>query len=160
MVSDNMTSIAQLCNDTIWIESGHLRERGPTKVVVSRYLTSGSRVDGLATWENGTANPGVDAFRLLSICIRNDARQVATVLDVEKEFFLELEYKVAKTLPHCRVGFTLTNVEGIHAGCSYVRARMGLIRPNLKWEKEVHVPLNADLPTGKFITHTIEMPAT
>ena len=114
MVSHNMTSIGQLCNDTIWIESGHLRLRGPTKAVISEYLASGSHVDGLVTWEGGIANPGVDEFKLLSVSIRNDARQVATKLDVQKEFCIELTYKVAKPLPHCRVGLTLTNAEGIH----------------------------------------------
>jgi lipopolysaccharide transport system ATP-binding protein len=227
MVSHNMTSIAQLCNDTIWIESGHLRLRGPTKAVISQYLASGSHVDGLVTWEGGTANPGVDVFKLLSVSIRNDARQVATILDVQKEFFLELEYKVAKPLPHCRIGFTLTNAEGIHifqaydsdteetpgpretgqfiarcgipgnllspgryiasinvgmvnienlvhldgvlvfdiedtgsAGSTYGPPRMGIIRPQLRWEKEVRVPRDAGLLTGKLVTQTQEIPAT
>jgi lipopolysaccharide transport system ATP-binding protein len=204
MVSHNMTSIAQLCNDTIWIESGHLRVRGPTKAIISQYLASGSHVDGLVIWEGGTANPGVDEFKLLSVSIRNDARQVATILDVQKEFYIELSYKVAKPLPHCRVGFTFTNAEGIHlfeaydsdteetpgprepgqfvarciipanllspgryiasvnvgianiknlvhmdsilvfdiedtgtAGSTYGSARMGIIRPKLRWEKDV-----------------------
>jgi lipopolysaccharide transport system ATP-binding protein len=119
MVSHNMTSISQLCNETIWIESGRLRLRGPTKAVISEYLTSGSHVDGRVVWETGIANPDVDEFKLLSVCIRNDDRQVATVLDVQKEFFVELEYKVTVPLPHCRVGFTLTNIEGIHIFQAY-----------------------------------------
>jgi len=227
MVSHNMTSIAQLCKETIWIESGHLRLRGPTKAVISQYLTSGSQVDGLVSWEGGTANSDVDEFRLLSVCIRNDARQVATILDSQKKFVLELEYKVAKPLPHCRVGFTLTNIEGIHVfevydsdteaipepretgqfiarctipgnllspgryiasvnagmvniknfvhldgvlvfdiedsgseGFTYGRARIGIIRPKLTWEKEVQVPQNADLQTGKFITQNLEAPVS
>jgi len=119
MVSHNMTSIAQLCNETIWIESGHVQMRGLSKDVISKYLTSGSHLDGQVAWKNGTANPGVDELKLFSVAIQSAAGETATVLDIQKEFTIELRYEVTKRLPHCRVGFTLTNVEGIHLFQAY-----------------------------------------
>ncbi len=112
IVSHNMASIAQLCDDTIWIEAGQVRMRGNTKEVVSEYLTSDSRIDGRRFWQEGVSNPDVDEFKLLSVSIQNDVGQIAATLDVQKDLFVELEYRVVRPLPHCRVGFTLTSVEG------------------------------------------------
>ena len=112
MVSHNMDSVAQLCQDIIWIETGRVRMRGNAKEVISQYLTSNSRLDGRCVWDEGISNPDTDEFKLFSVSVLNDAQQIATVLDIQKEFFIELEYKIMKELPHCRIGFTLTNIEG------------------------------------------------
>ena len=112
IVSHNMASVTQLCDEAIWIEAGQVRMRGNTKEVVAQYLTSDSQLDGRCSWPEGISNPDVDEFKLLSVSIQNDLEQVAATLDVQKHFFIELEYQIIKSLPHCRIGFTLTNVEG------------------------------------------------
>ena len=112
IVSHNMASVTQLCDETIWIEAGQVRMRGNTKEVVSQYLTSDSQLDGRCSWPEGISNSDVDEFKLLSVSIQNDLEQVAATLDVQKHFFIELEYQIIRSLPHCRIGFTLTNVEG------------------------------------------------
>lgn len=39
-VSHNMSAVAKLCDEVIWLEKGHIKERGPSQVIIDRYLAN------------------------------------------------------------------------------------------------------------------------
>jgi lipopolysaccharide transport system ATP-binding protein len=45
VVSHNMSTIASLCNEVIWLNRGHVAGQGPTNKVIGRYLSEGIQND-------------------------------------------------------------------------------------------------------------------
>lgn len=112
-VSHNMGAITRLCERALWIDEGCLCKNGPTEQVVSRYLTSGTNLDGQRIWKEGIANPGVSEFKLRAIRIRNSSGEITSMLDARKPFWVEIDYEILQRLPFCRIGVIITTVNGV-----------------------------------------------
>jgi lipopolysaccharide transport system ATP-binding protein len=111
-VSHNMAAINRLCQRVLWIHDGYLRMTGPAEEVVSSYLTAGSVMDGQRFWEEGLANPGVNELRIQAVRIRNGIGEISARVDFRKPVYVEISYRVLKTLPYCRIGFLIVTVHG------------------------------------------------
>jgi lipopolysaccharide transport system ATP-binding protein len=111
-VSHNMGAINRLCRRALWLDRGRIVENGPTSEVVAKYLITDSSDAGQYEWPEGTADPGVEEFRLFSVRIHNQQGDVASVVDVRYPFVLSFDYEFRKRLPYCRVGFVLSTADG------------------------------------------------
>ncbi|NER00344.1 MAG: ABC transporter ATP-binding protein [Cyanothece sp. SIO2G6] len=110
-VSHNMGTINQLCKDAIWLNQGQLIAFQETSKIISKYLSQNSQ-EGKLSHPDGIANAGVDEFKLLSISIQNEKREIASYIDSREHFFVEIEYKILRRIPFCRVGFSLSTIDG------------------------------------------------
>ena len=111
-VSHNMGAVNKLCNRSLWIESGRLLESGLTSDVVENYLTNNIEVKGEKFWKNGIANRGISEFRFYSIRVLDEKGFIVSNVDVCKNFWIEMKYKINERLPYCRIGFILKTVDG------------------------------------------------
>jgi lipopolysaccharide transport system ATP-binding protein len=111
-VSHNMGAINRLCKSVIWLDKGRLIELGPTDDVVARYLSSNSSERGFVEFPEGTANPGVDEFKLFAMRIHGPRGEISPNVDSRYSFWVSFDYRIEKPLPHCRVGFVLTTGDG------------------------------------------------
>ncbi len=111
-VSHNMGAIGTLCDRAAWIDAGRIHMEGPADQVVAEYLTGAAEQEGQFESEEGTANPGVDAFKLHAVRIRDDAGRITSRLDARRSFSIEIEYALHEALEDARIGFVLTTADG------------------------------------------------
>jgi lipopolysaccharide transport system ATP-binding protein len=111
-VSHNMGAVSRLCQRALWIDAGCLHLSGTSEEVVSKYLTSGSVLQGQISWGEGVANPGVNEFKLHWVAIWNSDGHVGAKVDGRKPFFVEIGYCITQELAFCRIGFVLSTVHG------------------------------------------------
>src|SRR5438094_568575 len=89
-VSHNMAAVSRLCERVFWLDEGRLIMEGEPDQVAYEYLTRGSAVEGEARFDGGLANPGIEEFKVLGVRLVNDAGEISSVLDVRKQFFVEV----------------------------------------------------------------------
>jgi lipopolysaccharide transport system ATP-binding protein len=111
-VSHNMSAINRLCQSVIWLDAGRIVESGPTASVVAQYLSANSSHEGSFEWPEGTANPGVDEFKLLAMRIQGHTGGVTSVVDARYPFYVSFDYRIEKPLPQCRIGFVVATADG------------------------------------------------
>ncbi|MGY1609576.1 ABC transporter ATP-binding protein [Geodermatophilus sp. SYSU D00700] len=106
-VSHDLAALSKLCTRALWLEAGQVRDEGPTKTVVHRYLTSGLAAASSASLLGGSA-----AGRLL------DVRVVATD-GVERPLMRDEPVRVVIFLavyderPGLDLAVALTNERGV-----------------------------------------------
>jgi lipopolysaccharide transport system ATP-binding protein len=151
-VSHNMAAVTRLCRKAIWLDMGRLCMTGAAEQVVSQYLTSGTTANGQRVWKEGIANPGVSEFTLRSIRIRGSHGEIASVLDVRKPFWVEIEYDVVDRLPFCRVGIGISTVDGIKVFATYDADREEYAGPREpgRFVSKCEIPAHL-LSPGRFV---------
>jgi len=116
-VSHNMPAVTRLCERTILLDEGKVIEDGPSHQVVSAYLNSESGTPAERVWHDPTKAPAGDIARLRAVRVRGGDGQITEVVDIRRQFRIEMEYEVLKSgrvlLPH----FGLDNDEGL---CAFV----------------------------------------
>ncbi len=114
-VSHNMGSINKLCEKAICLDRGKITKEGESDRVISYYLIkmTSDAANGEQTWEDGVSNNGVDELTLFAVRILNDNNQITSIVDARKPFSIEIQYKINRPLPYCRIGFLLTTLYGV-----------------------------------------------
>jgi ABC-type polysaccharide/polyol phosphate transport system ATPase subunit len=91
-VSHDLEALSKICPQSIWLESGTIRDAGTTQAIVRDYLTSGlsSRESGLPVYKSSAVT--VHDIRVLSAegqeasaLMRGDRLRIETVFDVAEE---------------------------------------------------------------------------
>ncbi|MBL8058806.1 MAG: ABC transporter ATP-binding protein [Anaerolineales bacterium] len=112
-VSHSMPAITRLCPRTILLHDGQVLQDGPSHAVISTYLSSGLGTTAAREWPDLRHAPGDDVVRLRAVRIRDQAGQIADVVDIRQPVAVELEFEVFQSgyalWPH----FTLYNDEGV-----------------------------------------------
>jgi lipopolysaccharide transport system ATP-binding protein len=118
-VSHNMGAIRRLCARGIIIKEGFLCKDNNVEEIISYYLSSDSSNDAKRIWCDGVANKGVNEFLLNSVSIKNENGETTNSIDAKKSFFVEIEYQIIKKLPFCRIGFSISNQDGVAVFATY-----------------------------------------
>jgi len=118
-VSHNLSSVARLCDRAILLDHGQIVKQGDTNHVISEYLLSHANREGWHIWKNGFADTGIDELQLNAVRIVNKDGKITSILDIRHHFFVEVEYRIFKPLPHCSIGIFIYTVEGILVFQSY-----------------------------------------
>jgi lipopolysaccharide transport system ATP-binding protein len=112
-VSHNMSAIRTLCRTALWLDSGRVRDHGPSEQVVDRYLAAQPRAaspSGLAA--QVAALPHDPAFRFLDVRVSQEGHSDAGVLGNGLPLSIEAEYEVAQRTFGMHVYFRLFDGEG------------------------------------------------
>jgi len=92
-VSHNMTAIKSLCDTVFHFNNGRLVDRGPTNLIINKYLSHHRNSSLLQTFENPVEAPGNEKVRLkrIEICPRLESQvdpiTVKTEINIEIEFW-------------------------------------------------------------------------
>lgn len=150
-VSHNMGAVTRLCQRAIWLKQGKLVANDQVEQVVSQYLTDDT-AEGKCVWQAGIANPGIEEFKIFSVAVLNQAGEVSTNIDVRQPFCLNIQYKIYRQLPFCRVGFLLSTYDGITVFETYDsdHAEFAGVREPGCYSFNCQVPANL-LNTGQYI---------
>jgi lipopolysaccharide transport system ATP-binding protein len=95
-VSHDMTNIAVLCEETIWIDHGKLRERGPSRQVIEHYINFGGPTSAQRSWELTDA-PGQEIARIRSIHLETPDGIISHSFSLISPIHLVIEFQVLKS---------------------------------------------------------------
>jgi lipopolysaccharide transport system ATP-binding protein len=149
-VSHNMSAITRLCKRSILLEAGNVIDDGPTSDIISSYLHSCQNTPAQYTWDYKDA-PSSDIVRLVSVKICNAKNEVSSVINIDQQIIVKMEYEVTKSgyslLPH----FILNNQDGvcIFIGLDQDPEWQGKLRPKGKYISTAQIQGNL-LAEGTF----------
>ena len=114
-VSHSMGAITNLCSKCVLLSHGTLKAQGDSKTIISQYLNSeiNDEGDGEVVWENGISNPGITELKLNSLRLINTQGLSTKNIRYNESFKIELTYTFELKIHYCRIGFKLSNDEGI-----------------------------------------------
>lgn len=111
-VSHNMAAIRALCNRAITLKQGQITLDTDTETGISHYLNEGGESEALIIWNSQDA-PQTAEIQFSKAYVQNDQGQYSSLLELEKDFSINLEYKLLKPIKGLRIGFFLQNSEGV-----------------------------------------------
>lgn len=114
-VSHNLPAVTRLCPRVILLNSGEVKEDGPSHEVVSAYITSGDNMKAQREWPILTEAPGDNVVRLASVRIRTEKGLISETVDIRQPVSLEMEYEVLKPGYVFCVSFHVMTEMGIEA---------------------------------------------
>lgn len=94
-VSHNMTAVSNLCERTIWLADGRVRTIGPTKQVLSEYLSSATGPAPERVWDDPASEPGGDLPRLRRVRVR-PTEEGGNVIALDTPVEVVVEYETSK----------------------------------------------------------------
>ena len=107
-VSHDLEALGRLCRRSIWLESGRIRDAGPTEEVVRGYLTSSVPGGGSDSPVYASSSVTVQDVRVLSA----DAPQGGVLMRGDR-VRIEAEFEVADDLPGLDLAVLLTSSRGV-----------------------------------------------
>ena len=103
-VSHNMPAVTRLCNRTILVDEGRIKEDGATLKIVGAYLNSETGTKAAREWPDPEKAPSGPFARLRAVRVRDKDGQISETIDIRQQFKIEMEYEVLNSgqvlLPH------------------------------------------------------------
>jgi lipopolysaccharide transport system ATP-binding protein len=112
-VSHNMVAIQSLCQHAVMLESGRLKDAGPTSSVIAKYLSVGAESNYASTWDDPATAPGNDVMRIRRISVSDGNDPKCTTLTMQTEIRIETEYTVSAVGDLLHITYHLLNDRGI-----------------------------------------------
>jgi len=109
-VSHNMGAVRELCGTGILLESGKIKSMGNVEKLIQQYLLAGSSSSGKI--EFIAKNKKNQKALIQSLAIKNGHDEVTSSLDVKKDFFIEVKYRITQAVAKLEVGLRLATSEG------------------------------------------------
>ena len=111
-VSHNMGAIKKLCKNCILINKGMIEEIGTSDQVIYTYQRSNNN-NGQMFWKDEPNAPGDNEYiRIKSIKIINSKNEVTPNLFSEENFFIDIEYKILKSINTSQIGIKINTFDG------------------------------------------------
>jgi lipopolysaccharide transport system ATP-binding protein len=112
-VSHNMAMVKMLCPETVLLEDGQLRMRGPSEKVVEAYLEDNAQQSGEYVWEwQEQQINDLGVLVPLSLRILDHREEVSNRVLARYPFAIEFRYRLAQAVSNLRVGVTLQTSTG------------------------------------------------
>jgi lipopolysaccharide transport system ATP-binding protein len=94
-VSHQIPSVTRLCQSTLWLDKGRIREFGEAHSVCSRYLANGSKAASRQEWDAANSAPGNDWVKLEYVEAQADG-VAAEHLNISSPLNIHVGYRVLK----------------------------------------------------------------
>jgi lipopolysaccharide transport system ATP-binding protein len=112
-VSHNMAAVENLCSRSIWIDSGRVRQDGPTHEVIQSYLSSFAETQQSASDLSAVeTRHGNGDIRYTGISFLSKDGRPQLVTRSGDSIRLRFHYRAKKTIPHPSFGFRLLTEMG------------------------------------------------
>ena len=97
-VSHNMTSIKALCNRAILMENGKIVKDGAPDEIINYYLNSNTKVSYFKEWDDSNRPTSKQNIELDKVWISNKEKQPSKMLNVDEDFYVNIDYKVIEDI--------------------------------------------------------------
>jgi lipopolysaccharide transport system ATP-binding protein len=124
-VSHNMQAIQGLCPSVCLLENGEIAGLGPSKEVVSQYLSRNASCKNEMSWNEDNC-PGNQELKLLGIRVTSATGVPGSSFLTSDETFVEFSFELRKKISGLCIGFDLVD-EG---GCVVLRSYQTDMAPN------------------------------
>ncbi len=111
-VSHNMSAILRLTEETLVIDKGQLLLRAPTTEAVDFYLSRGLTQEGQRIWQPDEIPANAAPFKPTAIRLVDKKGHVIDTARSVDDFYIELEYQIAKAIKGLRVGIYIITSRG------------------------------------------------
>ena len=111
-VSHNMGAIRNLCTHTLLMKNGHVVADGPPADVIDKYLSGGSDIDRMVTWDDAD-RPTADELQLCSIKVFDEKGRLDNLLSTTDNLSVEVEYEIKSETKDLRVAMSLFTPDGV-----------------------------------------------
>jgi lipopolysaccharide transport system ATP-binding protein len=152
-VSHNLTAVAMLCHNAVWLHKGQVVQIGPAADVVSEYL----RPENTATQFDPACYPEETNFRLLSAHLEQ-GENMAGPFVTSQPLDLHIHYVVHRPFPGLRVGMEVNTLEGMFLWRSFdddMDEEIQEIRPPGYYHAVCRLPANLFYPRQYVISLAI-----
>ncbi|GKS58925.1 ABC transporter [Nitrospira sp.] len=150
-VSHNMQAITRLCRRVLLLDQGRLIADGGPGHVVGAYLHAGANASSVREWSDVETAPGDATARLRAIRIRTGGDSAGDIVDVRRDFLVEMEFDVLEPGLELIPNVVITNEEGIDLFETFDLDPSWRHRPRNRgrYRSSVRIPGNL-LPEGTF----------
>ncbi len=114
-VSHNMMAVENLCNRTIWLDGGTIRETGPSSRVIGHYLQTSLTMQTEQVWDNIATAPGDETVRLRRAAVQPEHPIPGQPVTVQTPLCFEFEYWNLKPDTYLNLSLVLHNDQGVVA---------------------------------------------
>jgi lipopolysaccharide transport system ATP-binding protein len=104
-VSHHMPSILGLCPTTILLEGGQIAFRGPSSVVIERYLNANIQNSAEKIWRPQDLASSCEPFRPIALRVCNGSGTATDLVRSSQPFFVEMNYEVMGPIADLRIQF-------------------------------------------------------
>ena len=134
VVSHNMQTVLSLCNKSVLLSNGQIKNIGSSEEIARDYLDNDDGKTSFRIWDNINVSPGNDVVRLHSIKIVDRKGDSSENFKISEPIGVQMTYEVLKEEILWQ-GYNFCNSEGINIFDSH--------NVNDQWYREPH-------PKGKF----------
>jgi lipopolysaccharide transport system ATP-binding protein len=134
VVSHNMQTVLSLCNKSVLLSNGRIKNIGSSEEVAREYLDNGDGKTSFRIWGDKNISPGNDVVRLHSIKVVNTQGDNPENFKISESIGIQMIYEVFKEEILWQ-GYNFYNSEGINIFDSH--------NVSTQWYQEPH-------PKGKF----------
>ena len=113
-VSHNMPAVTRLCSRCVLLDQGHLCIDGGVHDVVKHYLKADHGSTAIREWPDIRTAPGGEVARLRAVRVCTADDSVVEVVDIRKDFAIEIEYDVLQEGWLMSPNLHCFNEDGIH----------------------------------------------
>jgi lipopolysaccharide transport system ATP-binding protein len=104
-VSHHMPSVLSLCPTAILLEGGEIAFRGPSSVVIERYLNANIQNSAEKIWRPQDLPSTCGPFRPIALRVCNGSGTATDLVRSSQPFYVELQYEVTEPVPDLRIQF-------------------------------------------------------
>lgn len=129
-VSHNMQAVTNLCNTSLWLEKGRVKQIGKAGAVVASYLSSVQRDKMKQSWQFAEEAPGNDFIRLKNISVKAQTTDYESLITVQTPVELEVEFWNYYNVGEIEVNISLFTISGecvFDLGSPTLKAEKGLL---------------------------------
>ncbi len=110
-VSHNMGAINTLCDRAILIDAGSIVKDGRAPQIIKDYLSGRVASRSRVAWRE-KERPGNQAFRLVSVTLKNASGESTSEIDISEDTIIEIEYDVLRGGARVQFSLVLFDVSG------------------------------------------------
>lgn len=147
-VSHNMSAISRLCQKTVWLEAGQVKQIGPTIDVVQSYLTANIR--GVASVQF-PVDPDKEG-QITEIDVLDSNFEPNGQILAGLPFTIRMKYRLSRTCKHYRAGITISLSDGLEIYNSSSSDTNGVLLTSKPGEYTSYLTIPpALLNTGRYL---------
>jgi len=113
-VSHNLETVQRLCNKSILLDKGCIKQSGSTQEIVRAYLSTGNASNSIREWNDVAIKPSNGKFTLLKVWAHNELFVNQESFDITKPIGISMKYEALIDGEIATHSFNFHNEDGVN----------------------------------------------